>query len=744
MAVKRALITGITGQDGSYLTELLLGLNYELHGLYRSAEAPAQSPAIRRHHGAIEKYDAVAECVREVSPHECYHLAAQTFIGAGATNEAATLHTNVNGTWNVLAALREHAPECRLFVAGSSEMFGDVAQCPQAEDTPLQPNTIYGVSKVAGYHLMRYYRDTHGMHASCGILYNHESPRRRSHFVTRKVTTAAAAIKAGRQREVRLGNLDDVRDWGHAKDFVRAMWLMLQQDRPDDYVLATGVLHSVRELVRETFASVGLRWEDHVVVDPAYFRPPKPVPLAGDPAKARRQLGWRTEYDFASLIREMVEHDIREQGGEGKLMLATGTGTSRIEMYKQIEDCRLCHGVALTGVLDLGMQALTGVFPKSSSEDVPAGPLRLVKCGGCGLVQLEHNYDLSMLYGETYGYRSGLNASMVRHLRGRVADIERRISLADGDLVIDIGSNDGTLLGSYSNKRLQRVGIDPSGLKFRQYYQPGIDLIPEFFSAEAIRRHAGASKKAKVVTSIAMFYDLERPLDFVAQILDVLDDEGLWVFEQSYLPTMMETSSYDTVCHEHLEYYALKQIEFITQKHGLKIVNVELNPTNGGSFALTVAKRGSAFPEAKDLVDKMLAEEVATGYDTTRPFAELETTMREHRDKLVEFLRAQKQAGKRVFGYGASTKGNVLLQYCGIGPDLLPCIAEVNEDKFGAFTPGTRIPIVSEQDARRERPDYFMVLPWHFRDGIVAKEAEYLRDGGKLVFPLPKFEIVAG
>lgn len=410
-------------------------------------------------------------------------------------------------------------------------------------------------------------------------------------------------------------------------------------------------------------------------------------------------------------------------------------------MYKQIEDCRLCYSAVLLTVLDLGMQALTGVFPKSSVHNVPAGPLRLVKCEACGLVQLAHNYDLSMLYGDTYGYRSGLNQSMVRHLRHRVADIESRIALVDGDLVIDIGSNDGTLLRSYSNKTLRRVGIDPSGAKFRQYYESGTELIPEFFSAEAIHRYANGAK-AKVVTSIAMFYDLERPLDFVAQITEVLHDEGLWVFEQSYLPTMMETTSYDTVCHEHLEYYALKQIDFITRKKDMKIVNVELNSTNGGSFALTVAKRHSSYPEATQFVQEMLADETAKGFDSTQPFTILESTMQEHREQLLRFLRNAKAEGKKVFGYGASTKGNVLLQYCGINAELLPCIAEVNEDKFGAYTPGTQIPIVPEQEARLQKPDYFLVLPWHFRDGIIAKETEYLNSGGKLIFPLPKFEVV--
>ena len=412
-------------------------------------------------------------------------------------------------------------------------------------------------------------------------------------------------------------------------------------------------------------------------------------------------------------------------------------------MYKQIADCRLCYGKGLAPVLDLGMQALTGVFPKTREEDIPAGPLALVKCMDCGLVQLGHNYDLSMLYGANYGYRSGLNQAMVRHLQAKVAAIESLVALSPGDLVVDIGSNDGTLLGSYKAPGLRRLGMDPSGEKFRHYYAPGTELIPEFFSAEAIRRHAG-NQKAKIVTSIAMFYDLERPLDFVEQVVEVLDDDGLWVFEQSYLPTMVKTQSYDTVCHEHLEYYALKQIDFIARKLGLKIVDVALNDVNGGSFSVTVAKGHARYPEAVDQVRRMLQEEESAGYDTTRPLEALSTAMHHHRDELLELLHDISRQGKAVFGYGASTKGNVLLQFCKITPDLLPCIAEVNEDKFGAYTPGTKIPIISEREARAMNPDYFLVLPWHFRQGIVKKESAYLEQGGKLIFPLPVLEVVSG
>jgi hypothetical protein len=410
-------------------------------------------------------------------------------------------------------------------------------------------------------------------------------------------------------------------------------------------------------------------------------------------------------------------------------------------LYKEIPNCRLCHGFRLEDILNLGEQALTGIFPKSAREEVAAGPLRLTKCGDCHLVQLRHNYDLSQLYGETYGYRSGLNQSMVQHLQNKVARIRSRAQLAAGELIVDIGANDSTLLQAYPSN-LTLVGVDPSGPKFQRFYPPHIRLIPDFFSAELVKK-AYPDKRAKVITSIAMFYDLERPQDFVDQVAGLLDDEGLWVFEQSYLPFMLETNSYDTVCHEHLEYYALAQIKRMMDQAGLKIVDVEFNDVNGGSFSITAAPRKSKQAEASALLESTLANETKLGLtqlDAYRRFAERAA---DHKRELTRLLAELKQAGKRVFGYGASTKGNVLIQYCGIGPDLVSCIAEVNEDKFGSFTPRSHIPIVSEAEARARNPDYFVVFPWHFRAGILRREQAFLASGGQFIFPLPRIDVVS-
>lgn len=411
-------------------------------------------------------------------------------------------------------------------------------------------------------------------------------------------------------------------------------------------------------------------------------------------------------------------------------------------MYRKIANCRICHDTNLDFILDLGLQAFTGVFLKKDVDKIPSAPLQLVKCQKCHLVQLAHAFDLNQLYGQTYGYRSGLNAGMVAHLTRKIKKIVESYEPKKGDLIIDIGSNDATTLKAYPEGEFNLIGIDPTGVKFKNYYPASIQLIPDFFSAHLIRTKV-SSQKAKVITSIAMFYDLEDPTGFVQEVADLLADDGVWHFEQSYMPTMMATTSYDTVCHEHLEYYGLAQVKWLTDQAGLKILDVEFNDVNGGSFAVTAAKKCAPYPEATELVGKILAEEKAKGLDTLKPYQDFAKQIETHREDLLDLLKTIRAAGKTVFGYGASTKGNVLLQYCNLTREEIPYIAEVNDEKFGAFTPGTNIPIISEQEAHALKPDYFLVLPWHFKKGIVEREKAYLATGGQILFPLPKLEVVS-
>jgi len=410
-------------------------------------------------------------------------------------------------------------------------------------------------------------------------------------------------------------------------------------------------------------------------------------------------------------------------------------------MYKKIDKCRICGNTHLERVLDLGEQMLTGVFPRAKGEEVTIGPLRLVKCFGgndvCGLLQLEHSYDLGEMYGDNYGYRSGLNAGMVAHLHNKVRRILGLVSLGIGDLVIDIGSNDSTSLQAYPSDGLTLVGVDPTGVKFQGFYPSHIQLIPDFFSAELIKKRF-AGQKAKIVTSFSMFYDLDDPMDFMSQVRDILADDGIWIFEQSYMPRMLETNSYDTICHEHLEFYALRQIQWMADRVGLKIIDVEFNDINGGSFSVMVSKAigGSKLLPA---VQRVLDRERSEGFDTLVPFLAFAQRVIKKRRDLLKFVSTVRSEGKSVALLGASTKGNVLLQYCGFSAKEIQFAGEVNSEKFGCYTPGTWIQIISEDELLAKKPDYMIVLPWHFRS-FFAKNKKYA--GSNLVFPLPEVEVV--
>jgi cyclopropane fatty-acyl-phospholipid synthase-like methyltransferase len=408
-----------------------------------------------------------------------------------------------------------------------------------------------------------------------------------------------------------------------------------------------------------------------------------------------------------------------------------------------ITACRICGNTHLVQVLSLGEQFLTGVFPRSRDERISCGPLELVKCHGenaCSLLQLAHSYDSAEMYGANYGYRSGLNQSMVTHLRGKVENLTRMVPVGAGDVVLDIGSNDGTLLSCYPEGPAL-VGMDPTAAKFISYYQERIKAIPDFFSADLFLSQL-EGRKAKVITSVAMLYDLENPISFVRQVASVLDPDGIWHFEQSYMPSMLEVNAYDTVCHEHVEYYGLKQIQWMLDRCGLKIIDVEINDVNGGSFAVTAAHVSSRFDSNSPTAREALHAETALGLETLAPYEAFAKRVANHRDDLRAKLAEIAASGGSVLGYGASTKGNVILQYCGLSADDIPAIAEVNPDKFGAFTPGTRIPIISEEEAHARKPDYFLVMPWHFRENLLAREKAFLEGGGKMLFPLPAIEVV--
>ena len=321
--MKKALITGITGQDGSYLAEFLLEKGYEVHGIVRRVafEDPVHRmwrirhivDKIQLHPASLESYPSIYEVIARIRPDECYHLGAQSFVSYSFEDEFSTINTNINGTHYVLSSIKRLAPECRFYFAASSEMFGKVKETPQNENTPFHPRSPYGISKVAGFDLTRNYREAYGLHASSGILFNHESPRRGFEFVSRKITSTAAKIKLGKENKLKLGNIEAKRDWGHAREYVKAMWLMLQQDRPDDYVIATGEDHSVKEFMEIAFSFLGIDPYDYLEIDQTLYRPSEVMTLKGDASKAKSILGWDYKLSFRELVEEMVKADLEQE-----------------------------------------------------------------------------------------------------------------------------------------------------------------------------------------------------------------------------------------------------------------------------------------------------------------------------------------------------------------------------------------------------------------------------------------------
>ena len=406
----------------------------------------------------------------------------------------------------------------------------------------------------------------------------------------------------------------------------------------------------------------------------------------------------------------------------------------------KISNCRSCHSNSLKYVSTLGNQYLTGIFPNSKNQKVPKGNLGMFICNKCSLLQLQDSFDADVLYGDNYGYLSSLNLHMVRHLKSKSDKLKKISQLEKGDIVIVIGSNDGTSLQNYS-KNFILIGVDPTIMKLKNFYRKDIIKISDFFNKDLVSGYL-SKKKAKIITTISMFYDLPSPINFAKDIWDCLDEQGVWHLEQSYMPMMIKNTSYDTICHEHLEYYSLKSIKYIFDIVGFKIIDLEFNDINGGSFAVTVAKKNSKYKENLRIIDWLLKKEDMYKYNSFSTHKEFFKNAENHKKLFKELLLNLKDMKKKIIGYGASTKGNVILQYCGITSNILDVIVDVNKDKHNKFTPGSRIKIVGENFIKNLKPDYMVVLPWHFKNFILNKERSFLNNGGKLIFPLPDIEII--
>jgi len=411
--------------------------------------------------------------------------------------------------------------------------------------------------------------------------------------------------------------------------------------------------------------------------------------------------------------------------------------------------CRICGSSQLSPVLSLGDQYIAGAFAEPGGEQPVqrAIPLELVRCDmtrdeeACGLIQTKHTVPGAILY-HSYWYRSGINRTMTVNLHGIAQAAQDLVGLKPGDLVVDIGCNDGTLLDGYSADNISSLGYDPSDVS-RYAVEKGYDVVNDFFSAGPFKERY-AERKAKVVTSIAMFYDLERPRDFVADVAAVLARDGVWVMELHYLPAMLEMNSFDAIVHEHLEYYSLAVLERLFAEEGLEVVNAELNDINGGSIRLFIGHAGQLQRSAEHTrnLSRLRIREFELALDSEVPYEEFRRNSEKVRDDLSALLRKLKSEGKSVHVYGASTKGNTILQYAGIDSSLVSHAADRNPDKWGSETIATRIPIISEEDSRAMKPDYYLALPWHFLEEFLDRESEFLERGGKFIVPLPEVRIV--
>jgi hypothetical protein len=413
--------------------------------------------------------------------------------------------------------------------------------------------------------------------------------------------------------------------------------------------------------------------------------------------------------------------------------------------------CRICGSPELAPILSLGDQHIAGAFAEPGGGQPVARriPLDLVRCDmtrnqdGCGLVQLRHTVPGSILY-RSYWYRSGVNQTMTRNLHEIATQAEAMVGLRPGDLVVDIGCNDGTLLDGYKTADLRHLGFDPSD-QARYAVEKGYDVVRDFFSRDGLRARY-ADQQARVITSIAMFYDLEQPKLFVSDVAAALAEDGVWVIELHYLAMMLERNEFDVIVHEHLEYYSLAVVERLLGEAGLAVVRAELNEINGGSIRLFIRRAGRYAPEGDDarVLSDLRVKEFEMALDAPDPYARFATAAAKVRDELSALCRRLVAEGKTIHVYGASTKGNTILQYAGLGVDLIPYAADRNPDKHGSQTIGTNIPIISEERSRELAPDYYLALPWHFLDEFLEREREFLDRGGRFIVPMPEVRVVPG
>ena len=408
--------------------------------------------------------------------------------------------------------------------------------------------------------------------------------------------------------------------------------------------------------------------------------------------------------------------------------------------FKKINNCRCCGHKILKKYINFGKMYLSTAFPKNKKNNLKKIPTELVICSKCKLAQLKHNYELDELYNDNYGYKSGVNNSMKNHLKSITISASKYVELNKKNIVLDIASNDGTLLKNY-NKKLVRVGIDPVIKKYKSSYR-NMRFIDNFFSLENYKKKFN-EQKVKIITSIAVFYDVPYPAKFVSDISKIMHKDGIWVLEQSYFPHLVKNNAYDSICHEHLTYFTIKQINLLLKKSGLQIFNITSNNMNGGSIRFFIKfENNNKINKVRKNINFFYSAEKKFYNNFWKRLSKFKLKIKKNKTYLLKFIKKTISLNKSIHIYGASTKGNIILQYCKIDQNLIKFAADRNPDKFNRFTPGSNIKIISEKKSRALKPDYYLVMPWHFEKEIIKREKLFSLHGGKLLFPLPEFKII--
>ncbi len=770
--VKKALITGITGQDGSYLAEFLLKKGYEVHGLVRRASTfnreriehltnpenffdGKEGPIL--HYADLTDTSSIEKILSLVRPDEIYNLGAQSHVGISFEIPENTTDVVAVGALRILEAMRKICPKARFYQASSSEMFGKVEETPQSENTKFHPRSPYGCSKVYAYNITVNYREAYGLFACNGILFNHESERRGENFVTRKITLSLARIKLGLQKTLSLGNLDAKRDWGHAEDFVEAMWLMLQQDKPGDYVVGTGETRTVREFLEKAAKEIGLEIHSNgkegieeqyldksgnviIQISPTYFRPSEVDLLLSDPRKARRELGWTQKIKFSDLVKRMVKHDIKI--AEKEYHLKKEMGKPMINAGRRLLKCRMCGSDRLYEFLDLGFNPPADGILSEEDKNYPEVffPLKVCQCEDCGLTQLSYAPNPEILYGDKYIYESSITETGKNHFYNMADSICNKFNLKQDSLVVDIGSNVGILLEGFKRNGMRVLGIDPAPKIAKIANDRGIETWQEFINPKIAEKIVKEKGQASIITGTNVFAHIDDKKGLMESIKILMADDGVFIIEVPYFLDLFENLEYDTIYIDHLEYLSLKPIVNFFNLHSMDVFDVERHSIHGKSIRVFVCNKGKK--QISNVIQDLLEKENKAGLYDLNVLDDFSKKVENHKREFRELLLELKKQGKSIVGISAPAKGNTLLNYCKIGTEIIDYMVEKSEIKKNKYTPGMHIPIYGEEKLLADKPDYGIIFAWNFAEEIMRNNEKFKAGGGKFIIPISQPRIV--